>query len=148
MQAQGFYLYCFARAGAGRNVEVAGVDGRAEVTSLELDDVAAVFSHVWLDEFRGGSAESRVQDPAWVVPRACQHKRVLEEVMKSSAVLPVRLGTVFTSRRALAEILSDNEQEISRCLDALSDKEEWSVIPKPFALSQVRDAIELATRDS
>ena len=127
MEERGFYLYCFTRSGAGRDVAMGGVDSRGAVTSLEFAEVAAVFSPVSLDEFAGELAESHLQDPEWVIPRVCQHERIVEKVMSSSPVLPVRFGTVFSSMRTLAEVLSEHEKEILGCLDGLSDKEEWSV---------------------
>jgi len=127
VKGKAIYLYCFARAGVARQITVAGVDGNSPVTALELKGVAAVVSRVSVAEFAGGSAESNLTDPAWVVPRACQHERVIEEVMRYSPVLPVRFGTVFSSRRALETLLADRCDEIAEFLDSVADKEEWAV---------------------
>ena len=127
MKGKAIYLYCFARAGAARQITAAGVDGNSQVTALELKGVAAVVSRISAAEFAGGSAESNLTDPAWVVPRACQHERVIEEVMRNSPVLPVRFGTVFSSRRALKTLLADRCDEIAEFLDSVADKEEWAV---------------------
>ena len=127
MDPAGVYLYCFARSGHVRDLEMAGIDGRPGVAALEVGSALAVFSHVSLNEFRGGVAGAESWDPARIVPLVCRHERVIEEVMRSGPVLPARFGTVFPSREALAKFLADKGEEVSRILDRLSDKEEWAV---------------------
>ena len=123
----GVYFYCFARAGVSSAIRMMGVGGRNRVTALETKDVAAVFSQVPLDEFEGHSAKTGAQDPDWVIARACQHERVVENVMRRSPVLPVRFGCVFSSKQALMRRLTDEADGVARFLDKVSGKEEWSV---------------------
>jgi hypothetical protein len=127
MDALGVYLYCFTRRGAVREIKAAGVDERGTVTTMEADAAAAVFSTVSLCEFAGDDAPSKAQDLQWIIPRACQHERVIEEVMRTAPVLPVRFGTVFSSDRVLKKFLAEKSAEVARILDRLSDKEEWAV---------------------
>ena len=127
MDALGVYLYCFTRRGAVREIKAAGVGERGAVTTLEADEAAAVFSTVSLSEFAGDDAPSKPQDLQWIIPRACQHERVIEEVMRTAPVLPVRFGTVFSSDRVLKKFLAEKSAEVARILDRLSDKEEWAV---------------------
>jgi hypothetical protein len=129
------YLYCFARSGAVRRITArlsspkcaAGIDGTSRISALELAGVAAFVSRVPAAEFTGASAEAHLADPAWVVKRACQHERVIEEVMGCSPVLPVRFGTIFSSMRALRTRLADRCAEIAAFLDSVAGKEEWGV---------------------
>jgi hypothetical protein len=127
IQDTGIYLYCFARADAVQDIRSAGIDDTRRVSGLRVNDIAAVFSLVSLGEFVGAAARSHLEDPAWVLPRACQHEWVIEEVMGRSPVLPVRFGSMFTSTRLLRDLLDRKSWEISLFLDLLSDKEEWSV---------------------
>ena len=134
----GFYLYCFARADAVQGIKSTGIDGAQPVNGLSVKGIAAVFSPVSLGEFVGGAARSHLEDPVWVLPRACRHEWVIEEVMGRSPVLPVRFGSIFTSTQPLRDLLDRKGREIARFLDLLSDKEEWSV--KCFAdLDKSRD---------
>ena len=123
----GIYLYCFARADAVQGIQSTGIDGSQRVSGLRVKDIAAVFSSVSLGEFVGEAARSHLEDPAWVLPRACRHEWVIEEIMRRSPVLPVRFGSMFTSTRLLRDLLDRNGREISWFLDLLSDKEEWCV---------------------
>jgi len=127
MDALGVYLYCFTRRGAVREIKAAGVDERGAVTTLEADEAAAVFSTVSLSEFAGDAAQAGAQDPEWLIPRACRHEQVVEEVMRTAPVLPVRFGTLFSSGKILERFLVEKGGEVARVLDRLSDKEEWAV---------------------
>jgi len=127
MSSEGTYLYCFARPGAARGVDVPGVDGSRAVAEIELGPVAAVVSRVCLEEFGDAAAETNTQNPDWVIPRACRHQRVVQEVMARSCVLPVRFGAVFSSEQRLAELVREKCQEISGFLDSVQGKEEWAV---------------------
>jgi hypothetical protein len=97
------------------------------VAALDAGELSAVYSVVELDEFVEDSADNRTGDPAWIIPWACQHQQVIAEVMKSSPVLPLRFGVIFSSLQVLAELMAEKAREISRFLDEVSDKEEWSV---------------------
>jgi hypothetical protein len=136
-EPEGIYLYCFTRPGVVHDLGIVGIDGRRRVTALEVGRVAAVVSPVAVHEFAGPDAQSRVGDPQWVVPRACKHERVVEQVMGAAPVLPVRFGTVFSSREVLREFLAAQGDAVSAILDRLSGKQEWAV--KGFAdLGRVR----------
>ena len=127
MDESRFYLYCFARSGAADRLEAAGVDGRNGVEWMEHDGVAAVISEVAADEFGDEDSQNRAQEPQWVIPRACRHEAVVEEVMARSPVLPARFGAVFSSRERVAKLLSESHAEIARFLDYCSDKQEWAI---------------------
>ena len=68
-----------------------------------------------------------MHDVAWIGPRAFRHEQVIERVMQQSPVLPVHLGTLFSSDAAVQEFLRSQYFRISDFLDRVSGKEEWSV---------------------
>lgn len=127
VSGKGINLYCFARSGLKLNVASSRLESNEPVAFLEVGDVTAVYSHVALDDFTGESGERHFQDPAWVVPRALEHERVIEEVMAFSPVFPVRFGVIFSSREALAQVVLEHGKEISCFLDHVVGKEEWCV---------------------
>lgn len=122
------YLFCFARSGLVNGIEGTGVDGRPALSLLRrFPDLCAVTSEVPLEDFCGPAAELRMQDLAWVGPRALLHEAVVEEVMRQSPVLPARFGTLFSSQESLREFLDDHREAISQFLQWVSDQEEWSI---------------------
>lgn len=131
---QSLYVYGFTWAGAVERFSVPGVSGAADVRTLKLGNLAAIYSPLSMEEFLGPEGADHTQDLEWVAPRAVRHERVLEEVMQSSPVLPVSFGAIFSSPRALSEAVDAHRQEISRFLDDIADKEEWAV--KVYANAQ------------
>ena len=122
------YLFCFARSDLVGGTEGAGVDGRPAISLLRrFPDLCAVTSEVPLEDFCGPAAELRMQDLAWVGPRALRHEAVVEQVMRHSPVLPARFGTLFSSQESLAEFLDLHRDAISQFFERVADQEEWSI---------------------
>ncbi|MFO8013181.1 MAG: GvpL/GvpF family gas vesicle protein [Phycisphaerae bacterium] len=127
----GVYVYCFTRSRRLGPIASEGFDGRHDVAVMTPSSLAAVYSPVDPGDFEGAEAEQRVTDPDWVLPRACRHERVIEDVMRSGPVLPVRFGTVFRSEERLADVMRAREDALLSALDSLDGRQEWAV--KGFA---------------
>jgi hypothetical protein len=121
------YLYGFARTGILPEPEKTGMDGCNPVFLHNHMDIAAVVSQVPFEEFRGPSAESRLNDLSWVGPRAVRHEEIVEEVIQYSPVFPARFGTLFSSMDSVERILKEHHDTILQFLEEVADKEEWSV---------------------
>jgi hypothetical protein len=122
------YLFCFGRSDLVGELQGSGVDGQHPLSVFRpFPDVCAVVSEVAVEDFCGPAAEVRMQQLAWLGPRACRHEEVVEEVMRRSPVLPARFGTLFSSLERLAEFLDKHREAISQFLDQVTDQEEWSV---------------------
>jgi len=121
------YLFCLARPSLLPDEEEIGVNGHSPIFLQSFQDIAAVLSKISFEEFRGQAAEAKMQDLAWLGPRVCRHAEVVEQVMRYSPVLPVRFGTIFSSRKSLEAILNKQYRNISRFLDKTADKEEWLI---------------------
>lgn len=142
MPGQGFYLYGFARANVLRHGSPLGLDEYTPVATREQGTIAAVVSAIDLADFQGEAAEENLHNPHWLVPRACHHERVVEQIMAASPVLPARFGSVFSSAEALAGFLRAHSDAIGHFLESISGKEEWSVkafVEKERAIQAVID---------
>ncbi len=124
---QALYVYGFTRAGAVEHLSAPGVSGAADVRTLKLGGLAAIYSPLSMEEFLGPEGADPTQDLEWVAPRAVRHEHVLEEVMQDAPVLPVSFGAIFSSPRALSEVVDAHRRRIARFLDDIADKEEWGV---------------------
>ena len=125
--AKAIYLFCFVRPGFAATLSVPAVDGRSPVLFWHSTAATAVLSELPLAEFCGPAAEARMQDLAWVAPRACRHEQVIEALMPYSPVLPLPWGTLFSSLANLQRFAQSNALAISRFLDQVADQEEWAV---------------------
>ena len=122
------YLFCFARSHLVGNIDGSGVDGSHSLGVFRTStDLCAIVCEVSLEDFCGAAAELRMQDLAWMAPRALRHEGVVEIVRRQSPVLPVSFGTLFSSTDSLGEFLGLHQQSISEFLDRVADQDEWSV---------------------
>ena len=140
---EGTYLYCFARPHAGSALTSPGIDGRADLIEIRSGNLAAVCSQTVITEFSAAAATDREPDAEWLIPRACRHQVVIEEVMRHSPVLPVRFGALFSSPSALRVVMERQAAQIERFLRHVVDKQEWAV--KGFLSIKAAAAWRLAT---
>jgi|WetSurMetagenome_2_1015567.scaffolds.fasta_scaffold56563_2 hypothetical protein len=124
---EGLYVYCFAPGDLNPDLTVPGVDGRENIHRLEIDQVRAFFSDIQLAQFQGETGKRNLGDLSWLGQRALRHERVIEQIMQSGQVLPVRFATIFTSREGLTEFLTRHARVIRQFFTRLRDKEEWSI---------------------
>jgi hypothetical protein len=117
------YLFCLARA----DRQLDHVIQESQIFLHKYADIVAVLKYVPLEEFCGAEAESRLQELAWVAPRASQHEKVIEQIMRQSPVLPVSFATLFSSLENLEQHLERHYAVIFQFIMQMTDKEEWSV---------------------
>lgn len=122
-----YYLFCLADSSLLSTAEGTGVDGQSLLFLWRVLDIVAVLSPVSLEEFCGPAAEQKMEDLAWVGPRACRHEEIVEQVMRRSPVLPARFGTLFSSLEKLETLIKEHHDAISEFLARIADKEEWAV---------------------
>jgi hypothetical protein len=127
--SDGFYLFCLARADRlpALPLEEKGLDGRAPLNVVIINDLAAVWSPVETEDFIGPAADERLQDLTWIGPRVIRHQEVVAKIMQYSPVLPARFGTIFLSLLSLEKNLQRHYNTITVFLDHITDKEEWGV---------------------
>ena len=121
------YLFCLARPQVELESRNAALDDGSPLLSWQFRDLLAIVSKVGMEEFCGPEAEARMQDLAWVGPRACRHEAVVETTMRFSPVLPARFATLFSSLENMEEFLQKHHASICRFLDRVVGKDEWAV---------------------
>ncbi len=121
------YLFCFAWSEPLSALQGTGIDEESPLFLKIERNVAAVLSEVALNEFAGPEAEARMNDIAWIAPKALRHENVVEEVMGLSPVFPARFGALFLSMDRIEHILREHYDTISTFLERMEDKEEWAV---------------------
>jgi len=123
------YLYCLAGPACVAMVkqlsqqEGGGIDERFPLLTLERDGIVAVIGEVNAGEFN----EQNLQSMEWLGPRAYRHAALVEKIMGSSSVLPVKFGTIFDSTESLIRLLTLHRERVAAFLEKLRGKSEWSV---------------------
>lgn len=113
MTEEGKYLYCLIEGNDTRNFGPIGIGGRDdEVTTISYQGLSAVISSVSLNKY--------------VVSRETmtRHERVIEEVMKDCAVLPVRFYTVAPTVDEIRSLLKRRYAEFRNLLRYLDNRVE------------------------
>lgn len=112
--SSGCYVYAVAHAGAALPDGLAGLDD-APLTLMSSGPLAAAVSLV---------AEAA---PAVTSAHLLQHERAVEAVCRVAPALPVRFGTVFPDRQALARALHERRAALHADLARIGGKVEMGL---------------------
>ncbi len=119
------YLFCIANCLGPRPPEAEG-GGADSLFLYRCGELTAVCGWTELEEWSGPQADSKMQDLQWLGPRVLRHQAVVETAMRFSAVLPARLGTLFSSPAALERFCAIHRDAIASFLTATEAREEWA----------------------
>jgi len=116
MEQEGKYIYCIIGAKQDRDFGSIGIGGRGDkVNTIGADDLAMVISSHPLMKL--------------VVSREniLAHEKVIEEVMKEYAVLPVRFCTIASNTDEIRSLLLKRYREFKNALKDMDHKVELGV---------------------
>jgi hypothetical protein len=123
-------LYAYGVIEAGTLSEPLGVDGLEPglpVSIFSVDDLAALVSEVEISEYEGETLEGNLARSEWLEAKVRAHERVLEAAIELTTVVPMRFGSIFSTSDALTSMLSDHKEDLSRSIDLIRGRAEWSV---------------------
>jgi len=119
------YVYAITREPATPDVE--GIDQTRRFGSTSIGGVSAVFTAVNAEGFSQEAIDSRAGDLEWLGAIGYRHQAVVQDVMKKTAVVPLRAFTLFSSEEALRAYLHENAEMLRKVLDRLDGKQEWTL---------------------
>ncbi|HUT75807.1 MAG TPA: GvpL/GvpF family gas vesicle protein [Armatimonadota bacterium] len=134
--ATAIYVYCITEGEAIR--ADAGLHPLRAVHSVVYQELVAVASQVLLTELGPEALSSHLADAAWLEREARGHEAVIEEVMQTRTVLPLKFFTIFRTKAKVTALLRSQQDRFRQALTALRGKEEWEV--KLFAQPGVANA--------
>ncbi|HEV7242819.1 MAG TPA: GvpL/GvpF family gas vesicle protein [Thermoanaerobaculia bacterium] len=119
------YVYCVTRDAVTPQVD--GIDGMRRFGTVTIDAVSAVFTRVNADEFSQEVIDRRAGDLEWLGAIGYRHQDVVSDLMKRTAIVPLRAFTLFSSDEALRSYLQEHGEMLSRVLERLDGKQEWTL---------------------
>jgi hypothetical protein len=119
------YVYAVTRDDVIPSTE--GVDGTCRFAVASIDGVRAVYTCVNASEFSQDGIDRRANDLEWLGAIGYRHQDVVADLMKKTSIVPLRAFTLFSSEEALRSYLSDNLQFLTRALERLDGKREWTL---------------------
>ena len=118
------YLYCITKdKPSSCNFEDLGI----KTYPIYFQGTYGIISKVSPDDFSEDSLKKNLTDMGWVEKNIRLHEKVIEEIMKGQAVLPLKFGTVFESEANVEKLLKVNNIEFKAVLANLDGKEEWGL---------------------
>lgn len=120
-------LYVYAVTRDPVTPEAEAVDGSRRFATTGVEQLHAVFTPVAAEEFSQEVIDQRAGDLEWLGSIGYRHQDVMVELMRATAIVPLRAFTLFSSIDALRAWLHENRQSLERKLDRLSGKQEWTL---------------------
>lgn len=149
------YVYAVTRQAVIPDSEAVDQSRRFGVTTFGR--VSAVFTPVKEEEFTQEVIDRRSGDLEWLGAIGYRHQGVISALMSSTAVVPLRAFTLFSGEEALRGYLQENEDTLSRVLERLDGKREWtlrigfeperwsrSLVQRVAALRELQQQIDVA----
>lgn len=118
--------------------------GGAAVDIMPLGDVAVLISRLSQAEYGNEVWEAHAEDPQWLGQVAAAHHQVLQSMIESTDVLPLRLPTIQPDETALERALTEILAQLSASLDRVRGHIELGA--KAFVVAEPRADVEPATR--
>ena len=110
---EGKYIYCIIETKTRESFDAPGIGGRGDLVHvIQFNDIGAVVSDSPIIDYRISRANM-----------IC-HEKAIEEVMKDSAVLPVRFGTIAENEEKVKKILEKEYNNFKNLLADFKEKKE------------------------
>ena len=127
-KAQGelIWAYCVLPAEA-RAPRVAGVDPRFPVERVAAGRLSALVSRVPRAEFGPEALRENLNDLAWLERVARAHEAVLEHALSETALVPLRLCTLYENSQGVRRMLEKERVVLQTGLESVTGRQEWGV---------------------
>ena len=119
MTLEGKYIYGFISTGKSENLGSIGID-KGEVCSIPYQDIAALVSDLPFIQFDFLSKETLLHNLAI-------YQSVIEKVMKSYHIIPMKFGTVVQGEEEVKRVLENGYDQINKNLKEMENKIELDV---------------------
>src|SRR5207237_10458167 len=89
--------------------------------------VGAVFTAAPASQCSQSAIDARSGDIEWIGAIGYRHQDVVKELMKQTAVVPLRAFTLFSSEESLRSYLHEHAASLDAALNRLAGKQEWTI---------------------
>lgn len=125
---RGLYVYGIVDEGAlEAPPRSAGVDPGHRPWLFDAAGLTAIVGDVDVGEFEGEALERNLTQPDWLEAKVRGHELVLDEVVATATVVPMRFGSIFSSADGLRSMLEENAVSLKESLERVRGRVEWGV---------------------
>ena len=126
MNDQLLWAYGVVPAKTAPPVRAPGVAGGA-VDAVADGELAVLVSPVPREQFDAEPLRSNLNDLVWLERVAREHEAVLDDVLASTTIVPLRLCTIFGDADGSRRMLAREREALSDALARLEGRQEWGV---------------------
>lgn len=119
------YVYAIARKPVKPSVDA--IDASRNFGAVSRGAVTAIFTPVPQEEFSQDAVDRRAGNLEWLGSIGYRHQAVVAALMRETDIIPLRAFTLFSSEQALAKYLDDMSSSLTRKLDRIGGKQEWTL---------------------
>jgi hypothetical protein len=105
----------------------APLQAESDWTVVAVDGLLAVLAQYDADRFVGQTAGGDLADPHKVAALGWTHAQQVQQLFHQTTVLPVALGSLFSSAAPVEQLLRRNRQAIVQFLRRVAAHQEWAV---------------------
>jgi len=121
-----YYIYCLKDKHPAK-FSLKGIDEK-RVYTLGYKNIEAVLTEVNSKEFEPQKVKAKLEkDLKWTEEKVRNHQAVIEEVMKTSTVIPLKFLTLYKTKEKVKQVLEEKYKEFRELLNKLKEKEEWGL---------------------
>jgi hypothetical protein len=128
MSANATYVYCLVAAARRPALDRVprGLAGTARVRLLDVDRrLWLVVADAPLTRYGAEAINARLSDLDWVAKTAVDHEAVVEAFIGGTAVLPMKLFTIFSSDARAIDHVARDRRRVDAVLKRVSNRVEW-----------------------
>jgi hypothetical protein len=119
-------LYCYGIIGEKISVALKGFEEK-NVYFVSFQGVYAVVSDVSEESFSQEVIDERVKDLSWLSEFGNLHEKVIEEIMKTTTIIPMKFCTIFQHKDGVVAMLREKFVDLQFNLQNLQGMVEMSV---------------------
>lgn len=124
---KGFYAYCIREA-EGKKIKTKGIEFGGKISAIPFKDIETVVSDVDPSQFNEKKIEDNLREDAkWTEKNVKRHHEVIVEANKTGAVIPMKFGTFYKTKKNLEAMLAKYYGKFKKLLSRLAGKQEWGV---------------------
>ncbi|MGH7475719.1 MAG: GvpL/GvpF family gas vesicle protein [Longimicrobiales bacterium] len=121
------YLYGFVPATAPTPPDTLRGVAERPLELLDAPTFRMVVSRVPAEDYAGERLESNAGELPWLAKQGVAHERVVAWFVDHAQILPVRLLTLYSTERALRDMVDEREARIVRELERFRGMREWDL---------------------
>lgn len=128
-------LYAYGLVGKSpKQLNILGIDKKNKVYPVEGRDICVMVSKIDTDKFQDEIKKllSKLTKTPGAVPSETEeilrrHEDVLDNLMKLTAVVPFKFGTILKDKKAASKMLQDYGEKFKKLLSKFRGREEWGL---------------------